>query len=401
MRTLVLHAHHRRENLPRLSSGLALFPSLLLVLTLLSFSEANPWSASSSLERTTRPTSHSQTPPQRRLWRRSLPLTLHVINLDRDTERWETVVTELVAKGVPRKRIRRVSAVSGRDLSPGDLRANTTRVARTVCTPGTIGCFLSHRKVWQETEDGPEPYRVVLEDDVVVAPGFLEKVRTVVREIDEACEETRDGNWDVVFLGALGCVHPEGRHGLNRIAAFFAGGGRVPRRTLEGAPHCHVPRRPLGAHAFVLSKRGAGKLLKGCSRASGHVDVVAWGMPDLGVVSVHPMLAHQNNTGSPSTIGAVTGGIETRIPNLVVDPYTGLVLEWIYNAPVLSLGPVLLTMGRSVLFVLGGYLASALLYNKCPWLIVLHSIVVAILVALTKATTLRHGRGDETSGVEA
>jgi len=41
-------------------------------------------------------------------------------------------------------------------------------------------------------------------------------------------------------------VHPEGRHyGLNILAAVMSGGLRKPQRFLEGAPHCHVPVRPL------------------------------------------------------------------------------------------------------------------------------------------------------------
>jgi len=323
--------------------------------------------------------------------KRSPPLTFHVINLDRDKERWDSVVSELTSKGVPPKQIQRIRAVYGKNLTAEELRTNTTLVARHFCTPGTIGCYLSHRSVWEQTATGSDPYKLILEDDVLVADRFPEKVAEILKEIDEDCAETRDGNWDVIFLGALGCVHPEGKHGLNRIAAFMSGGRRTPKRILEGAPHCHLPRRPLGAHAYLLSKRGASKLLDGCRRVSGHVDVVAWGMPSLKVVSVHPMLAHQN-MGSVSTIGAVTKGLETWLPNLVVDDYTRIVLQWVYNAPVLSFGPVLLTMGRSVTYILGGYVVAALLYDKYPWLIVVHTMMFAILFVLTKATTMRFGK---------
>lgn len=321
-------------------------------------------------------------------------MEFHVINLDRDKERWESVVAELTSKGVPPKRIKRIEAVYGKNLTAEDLRTNTTIVARHFSTPGTIGCYLSHRSCWEQTARGgseQEPYKLFLEDDVLVADNFPEKVAEILKEIDEDCPETKDGNWDVIFLGALGCVHPEGKYGLNRIAAVMSGGLRRPQRVLEGAPHCHVPKRPLGAHAYLLSKRGAQKLLDNCWRVSGHVDVVAWGMPDLKVVSVHPMLAHQN-MGSVSTIGAITKGLETRLPKLVVDHYTGIVLEWVYNAPVLQIGPLLLTMGRSVTYILGGYVVAALLYDKHPWLMVAHTMVFGILFVLTKATTMRFGK---------
>lgn len=338
------------------------------------------------------PTPRSLSKQKPKLKRRSPPrLDFHVINLDRDKERWESVVSELTSKGVPPKRIKRIEAVYGKNLTAEDLRTNTTLVARHFSTPGTIGCYLSHRSCWEQTVRGSNPYQLFLEDDVLVADNFQEKVAEILKEIDEDCPETKDGNWDVIFLGALGCVHPEGKYGLNRIAAIMSGGLRRPKRVLEGAPHCHVPKRPLGAHAYLLSKRGAQKLLDNCWRVSGHVDVVAWGMPGLTVVSVHPMLAHQN-MGSVSTIGAITKGLETRLPKLVVDHYTGIVLEWVYNAPVLQLGPLLLTMGRSVTYILGGYVVAALLYDKHPWVMVVHTIVFGILFVLTKATTMRFGK---------
>lgn len=323
-------------------------------------------------------------------WRRRQP-NFHVINLDRDKERWESVIQELSSKGVSPKNIERVEAVYGKKLTEEDLDTNTTFVAKHFATRGTIGCYLSHRKCWEIAAQSNKPYEIILEDDVLVADDFPQQVATILQEIDEQCPQTRDGNWDVIFLGALGCCHPSGRHGLNWIAGIMAGGLRKPQRTLEGAPHCHIPRRPLGAHAYIVSKRGAQKLLKHCWKVSGHVDVVAWGLPSLNVISVHPMLCHQN-MGSVSTIGAITKGLETRLPKIVVDEYTGIVLEWIYNAPVLQLGPILLTMGRSVTYILGGYLVAALLYEKHPWILVAHSIVFAILFVLTKATTMRYGK---------
>jgi len=122
------------------------------------------------------------------------------------------------------------------------------------------------------------------------------------------------------------------------------------------------------------------------------VDVVAWGVPELTVVSVHPMLAHQN-IRSVSTIGAITKGLETRRPKMIVDDYTGIVLDWVFNAPVLQLGFfLLLTMGRAVTSLLGGYLVAALWYDKYPWLVVVHTIQCGIFFVLTKATTMRCGK---------
>jgi len=139
-----------------------------------------------------------------RRMKRKRPLDFHVINLDCDKERWESVVAELTSKGVPRKRIKRIHAIYGKNLTSDDLHTNATFVARHFSTPGTIGCYMSHRSCWEQTAAGSEPYQLFLEDDVLVADNFPNKVYEILQEIDVICPETRDGNWDVIFLGALG-----------------------------------------------------------------------------------------------------------------------------------------------------------------------------------------------------
>ena len=374
--------HHVANSLMRI---------LLLVLVVLWFPDPDTVFVSASPSKTfsVQPTTNArrQQPKQN-----PKKLEYHVINLDRDKERWESVVEELVSKGVPKRKIKRIKAVYGANLTPEELATNTTFVARHFSTKGTIGCYLSHRSCWEQTLNSNQPYQIFLEDDVLVADNFSQKVATILQEIETDCPDTRNGNWDVIFLGALGCVHPNQRkHGLNWIAAIMSGGLRRPKAELEGAPHCHLPLRPLGAHAYILSKRGAQKLLQHCWRVSGHVDVVAWGLPSLTVVSAHPMLAHQN-MGSVSTIGAITEGLETKLPKMVVNDYTGIVLEWVYNAPVLRFGPFLLTMGRSVTYILGGYLLAAVFFKEHPWIMVVHTIAFGILFCLTKATTMRYGK---------
>lgn len=189
---------------------------------------------------------------------------VHIINLKRDTERWRRVSAEFAEKNVPSQLVHRLDAVSGKDLSKEELASKSTRCARLFCTRGTIGCYLSHKAFWDivaaadehDDDDDDEhevDYRMVCEDDVVLADDdFYRRVQSLVREM----ETNGDPEWDVLLLGGLGCVHPDAsRHGpYYRFAAWVTGGVRRPRRVTE---HWHVPRRPFGAHAYLLSRRGA------------------------------------------------------------------------------------------------------------------------------------------------
>lgn len=283
----------------------------------------------------------------------SLP-SINVINLDRDTARLESVLKQLTDKGVPLESIQRQPAVLGSALSNEEMRSNTTRMARWFATRGMIGCFLSHRNFWQRTLEGDAEWALVVEDDVEVEDNFYERVVAAVKELD-GCPEAH-GEWDVLMIGAIGCVNPERSFGLNRINSFVSGGGRTPKRLSE---HIHVPRRPFGTHAYVLSKRGAAKLLRVASLASMHVDAVAWGIQELNLYCVHPMLAHQ--AFDDSTVGGTQRGPEALIPNLVIDPYTRITLRWAFNEPVINVPftGVTLTIGRSLLLLIVGYAVAA------------------------------------------
>ena len=48
----------------------------------------------------------------------------------------------------------------------------------------------------------------MLEDDAYLEPGFAENCEARLRELTEAVPD-----WDVCLLGAMGCAHPEGKHG--------------------------------------------------------------------------------------------------------------------------------------------------------------------------------------------
>ena len=304
----------------------------------------------------------------------SFPIS--VINLDRDEARLASVMRELKAQGVLKSAFERQSAVLGSSLSDEELCANTTFLARWLATRGMIGCYLSHRNFWKSVQQRDAEWAVVLEDDVQLEDAFCARVSQAVEEL-QACAETRD-KWDVLMLGALGCVNPERKYGGGRISAFIAGGGRKPRQVTE---HVHVPHRPFGTHAYALSKRGAAKLLQRAPIASSHIDAVAWGLRDLNLYCVHPMLAHQ--AFDDSSIGGTQGGPESRLPNVCIDEYTKITLRWAFNEPVLYVVPLKLklTIGRSLLLLVLGYAAALLSGSRA--LLAIHSgvfVATAMLI---------------------
>jgi len=204
-----------------------------------------------------------------------------------------------------------------------------------------IGCFLSHRLCWSECVRRNESL-LILEDD---AAPVCEHMPTLLAEALDALS-TLDHTWDVLLIGALGCVHPRCRYGLNVIHGLMGGCWRWPH-----SPHplLHVPARPFGTHAYVISPQGARKLLDACPRASFHVDVAAWGVRELRLYLATDRDGALLSRRAPTSASTI-GGLPNRawLPNFTVDSYTSAEFAWAFNAPVLRLGPWVLTIGRSL-----------------------------------------------------
>eukprot|EP00928_Gymnodinium_smaydae_P039067 TRINITY_DN26777_c0_g1_i1.p1 TRINITY_DN26777_c0_g1~~TRINITY_DN26777_c0_g1_i1.p1 ORF type:complete len:524 (-),score=60.13 TRINITY_DN26777_c0_g1_i1:284-1855(-) len=211
------------------------------------------------------------------------PPPVWVVNLDQSTDRWKLCEHEFNQHGVAAERF---PATLGKALSDDELNEQCTFGARYLCTAGMIGCFVSHRRVWQRVVDEGLPAVVVLEDDVVIYPNFNERLRDLLLELPE--------DWDVCLLGAVGCVQTDVEPLHMKLFGLFTGGGRPsPGRTRKLSENVYVPYRPAGTHAYIVSQRGARKLLELCPKVRYHVDLTAWSLRDLRLYAATKFLATQ------------------------------------------------------------------------------------------------------------
>mmetsp|Transcript_21350 Transcript_21350/g.43079 ORF Transcript_21350/g.43079 Transcript_21350/m.43079 type:complete len:318 (-) Transcript_21350:53-1006(-) len=303
-----------------------------------------------------------------------------VINLPRHPHRLEHVSRELSSAGV---KFDTTKAIDGLELVEDDLSLNATRLGRWFMTPGMVGCFLSHRRCWERCVESGRPL-LIFEDDVLLARDFSSRAADALEQLSA---ETDD--WDVLLLGAMGCVHPEGRFGLNMAASLVGGRWRRRRRVSFSVRHdepclIHIPLCPYGMHAYVVSPKGASKLLARCPRASYHVDVVAWGYQDLEVYACHPLLARQ--THNDTTIGGLHSRWQgLKLPSFTGDSYTGFEFGWAFSAPLLRLGGpygMILTNGGAICLMLAGLASSVMRQSRTLLLGTL--LYVGLIVAIVR-----------------
>ena len=147
---------------------------------------------------------------------RQLPgLKVVLINLPRSRERRETMQQRLADLGLAYTLFDAVDgrAEQARLFQQVDVPAFQRHVGRDVL-PGEIGCYFSHITVWQQFVGSGEDVLLVLEDDVVFGPDFIDAVREALRV---------RAHWDFLKLNKIRAKQPigQGRVGPYRLNAYL------------------------------------------------------------------------------------------------------------------------------------------------------------------------------------
>ena len=166
---------------------------------------------------------------------------IYLINLPRDEQRLRVMQQQLDAMQLP---FRRMDAVYGKDLSAAERaslydEARNRRSYHQIMTPGEIGCYASHLRVWQDRAASPHAHALVLEDDVELLP----QLPAVLAAMDELAPQ-----WDMIKL--------VGRDHERSLRAW-----RLPPPA-QASSLIRYRRPPSLTGAYLVSKEGAVKLLR-------------------------------------------------------------------------------------------------------------------------------------------
>lgn len=217
---------------------------------------------------------------------------VYLINLPRDRERGEQMRRQIDALQLE---TRHVEAVYGRDLDASQLSTlyspelNRARFHKPL-SPGEIGCYASHLRVWELMRDDSAPMALVLEDDVVLGPELPALLDAVAR---------LPARWDMIKL--LGRDH-------ERVAR------RLP--LLDRWSVVRYRRAPSLTGAYLLSREGA-RRLAGSRRPFYRpvdVDLRFWWENDLRLYGLLPYPVSLGPASEVSTLGPrqEVGGLAYR-----------------------------------------------------------------------------------------
>jgi GR25 family glycosyltransferase involved in LPS biosynthesis len=157
---------------------------------------------------------------------------------------------QLKSANIKAKRIR---GIYGKDVSMYNMKIIKP-------TYGMVGCFLSHIKTWKyfitKTTDD---YAVVFEDDIMILKPdkFKDSVTKLIRRTPD--------DFDILYIG---CFEDDSM--LNKVAYYTL----HPTRKREYInKYVYKPKLSLGLYSYILTRKGAEKLLSLFFHIYTHIDI--------------------------------------------------------------------------------------------------------------------------------
>lgn len=201
---------------------------------------------------------------------------VYVINLEKDQDKWKTINQELgYQHGIQPIRI---DAIYGKTLENKILKASTTPLNYYFASPGLIGCFLSHKKAWKTLLTRDDPWALVLEDDAkILVPDLQKSIHETLNNIPE--------DFDLCYFGCHGKCHPDKEYRWDKkyLSVYQKiNGYRI-------SPNLFVPEVASGTYGYLVSRKGAQKLMQFIKKVKHPIDMeLSTNFDKLKVYAVHP-----------------------------------------------------------------------------------------------------------------
>jgi GR25 family glycosyltransferase involved in LPS biosynthesis len=198
-----------------------------------------------------------------------------VISLDRRPDRMAKFMEYATAAHIDPSRIVRLSAVDATTfdaihhpsvslLTAHNIKNKVRRAHYEIDRAGAVGASLSHFKAWEYLQNSRSEALIVFEDDAPIPVDFNERLEKIVSELPPS--------WDMVTFyntsfagGIMGCSVKEGDE------------QRKPWQSCNSQ---------MGAHAYMVSRRGAQRLLARAYPIELHVDAYVAFMARLGYIDM-------------------------------------------------------------------------------------------------------------------
>ena len=200
-------------------------------------------------------------------------ITAYIINMDKNKERWDRVITNYNNSDMTEVKLQRYSAVVGKDVNVNDwltpygvveleqVERNKYRLYHYQLTKGGVGCFLSHYNLMKQLiDDSNNDYYFICEDDIVFSKDCYHTVKKSIINVPP--------DWDMVSYGYIRTVKDtkiNDNTEFIKLNAFW------------------------GLQGYLISKKGAKKLVDevDANKIDGQIDAYLSRMIQQGRINIY------------------------------------------------------------------------------------------------------------------
>lgn len=203
---------------------------------------------------------------------------VYIVNLPEAIERRQQIYERCLANNIEPTFFK---AIRGNLIDPNDMKKFFTPHFAKFGGNSTLGVAASHVALWHKVANNDHPC-LILEDDAVFVDDFNDRCDQVIQELSDHMD------FDILYLGCTNCTVADP---FNRVRKAIC-----RRASVKVTDHLTNPAEPLQTHAYVVSPKGARKLihLAVTIKISDHVDQwIANNIEQLKALAVEPNLITQ------------------------------------------------------------------------------------------------------------
>lgn len=248
----------------------------------------------------------------------------YVINMPKDRDRRSRIEKQLGRVDIQATFVNGVVASEVHDDVKG---AIFTPKCVQSCGNSIMGCAMAHINTIARIRDGTKNFGIILEDDANLTNGFTrENIRMYINEAK---------TFDILLLG---CLHGCGK----RDPLITQWMNNFPKkRVINISDHLIKPDYFTGLHGYVLSRRGAEKIINSIKQDQvyNHIDLYLNHLYRKGILDVKALQTHIVHQTLNDSNNASYGYIDKLLVRLVTKDfslhpyYTNVYGEKVYGIP--------------------------------------------------------------------
>ena len=179
-----------------------------------------------------------------------------------------------------------IRGINYKYLTDDEINSNTTSFYSTFGPKSSIAIALTHMKAWRTFLSSKSDYAVFFEDDVVFEPNFVEYFENSMKAVPH--------DFDILYLGCFGCQSDTNCMTIPMSVVYNTKETKIVNK------YINKPKVALALHAYVLSKKGAAKLLSFVNKKiDNHLDIMIFKLyteDKLNLYSLNNRIAFQTSS---------------------------------------------------------------------------------------------------------